>query len=42
LSESWFPGLFLDAALTKPSPFGVATRQWLADKHGDDPQTSNR
>jgi hypothetical protein len=31
LSQSWFPDLFLDAALTRPTPFGVATRQWLAD-----------
>lgn len=32
LSQSWFPDLFLDDALTKPSPFGIATRQWLFDK----------
>jgi hypothetical protein len=37
LSQTWFPDLFLDAALTKPSPFGVATRQWLSDKHNDEP-----
>jgi hypothetical protein len=36
LSQSWFPNLFLDAALTKPSPFGIATRQWLSDKQNDD------
>jgi hypothetical protein len=41
LSQSWFPGLFLDEALKKPSPFGVATRQWLADRQNDDqPKTS--
>jgi hypothetical protein len=41
LSQSWFPDLFLDAALTKPSPFGVATRQWLYDKRNDgEPATS--
>jgi hypothetical protein len=28
--------LFLDDALTKPSPFGIATRQWLYDKRNDD------
>jgi hypothetical protein len=39
LSQAWFPDLFLDAALTKPSPFGVATRQWLADKHNDETTT---
>jgi hypothetical protein len=42
LSQSWFPALFFDAALTRPTPFGIATRQWLADKRGDDPPPSNR
>jgi hypothetical protein len=36
LSKSWFPVLFPDDALTKPSPFGIATRQWLYDKRNDD------
>jgi hypothetical protein len=36
LSNSWFPFLFTDAALTKPSPFGIATRQWLYDKWSED------
>jgi hypothetical protein len=36
LSQTWFPDLFLDAALTKPSPFGIATRQWLADTHTEE------
>ena len=36
LSKSWFPFLFSDDALTKPTPFGIATRQWLYDKRNDD------
>ncbi len=29
LSNTWEPRLFRDAALTQPTPFGIATRQWL-------------
>ena len=35
LSSSWDPPLFSDAALTRPTPFGIATRQWLADTRTD-------
>jgi hypothetical protein len=35
LSQTWDPHLFSDAALTTPTPFGVATRQWLTDKRTD-------
>jgi hypothetical protein len=41
LSQSWFPGLFRDAELKQPTPFAVATRQWLYDKRNDgDPAAS--
>jgi hypothetical protein len=35
LSQSWFPNLFVDADLRKPSPFGIATRRWLSDKQNE-------
>jgi hypothetical protein len=39
LSNTWEPPLFRDAALTQPTPFGIATRQWLFDKRPDAPAT---
>jgi hypothetical protein len=35
LSQTWDPKLFSDAALTNPTPFGIATRQWLLEKRND-------
>jgi hypothetical protein len=35
LSNTWEPHLFRNAALTQPTPFGIATRQWLFDKRPD-------
>jgi hypothetical protein len=31
LSHTWAPGLFRDEALMRPTPFGIATRQWLSE-----------
>ena len=42
LSQSWSPVLFSDAALTKPTPFGVAARQWLLDKRNEDEAAAAR
>jgi hypothetical protein len=35
LTQNWFPDLFQDNALTQPTAFGVATRQWLSAKRTD-------
>ena len=35
LSNTWEPKMFHDAALTQPTPLGVATRQWLFDKRSE-------
>lgn len=35
LTQNWSPSLFSDAALTQPTAFGQATRQWLFDKRSD-------
>ena len=35
LSQSWQPPLFRNDALTSPTPFGVATRQWLFEKRNE-------
>jgi hypothetical protein len=35
MTQTWFPDLYLDAALMQPAAWGVATRQWLFDKRGD-------
>lgn len=35
LSQSWQPPLFRNDALTSPTPFGVATRQWLLEKRNE-------
>lgn len=35
LSNTWEPHLFSNGALTQPTPFGIATRQWLFDKRPD-------
>jgi len=34
-TQTWSPDLFSDAALTQPTNFGTATRQWLLDKRLD-------
>jgi hypothetical protein len=35
LTQTWYPDLYSDSALTIPTPFGIATRQWLFDKRND-------
>jgi hypothetical protein len=35
LTQSWSPDLFSDSALTQPTIFGEATRQWLEDMRND-------
>ena len=35
LSQSWQPPLLRNDALTSPTPFGVATRQWLLEKRNE-------
>ena len=35
LGYNWFPNLYINTALTQPTPFGVSVRKWLADKQFD-------
>jgi hypothetical protein len=37
LSNTWEPHLYRDAALMQPTPFGIATRQWLFDTRTEPP-----
>jgi hypothetical protein len=37
MTQTWSPDLYTDPALRHPTPFGVATRQWLFDKRNDNP-----
>jgi hypothetical protein len=33
MSQAWSPRMFSDAALTRPTPFGIAARDWMLDLH---------
>jgi hypothetical protein len=37
MTQTWSPDLYTDSALRHPTPFGVATRQWLFDKRNENP-----
>ncbi len=40
LTQTWSPDLYSDSALRQPTPFGIATRQWLFDKRNENPATA--
>jgi hypothetical protein len=42
LSQTWSPDLYSDWNLRNPTPFGIATRQWLFDKRNDSPPVTSR